>query len=136
MFNKHLMPYQIFIKNSPAKCTLQKTFLACKIKMKSLIKIMKQPLRAKNSSTKRTAHTINNKTSKILKKHPQRSPPPLKRQTCSLQLYWIWFTQREFHKVYLKFNDYLRKTFEWLPSNIQFTIKVKILFTKFTHIFR
>ena len=32
MFNKQLMQYQIFIKNPPTKCALQKTFLPFKIK--------------------------------------------------------------------------------------------------------
>ena len=43
---KQLIQYQIFIKNSRAKTVLQKTSLRCKIKMKSVLKIMKQQLRA------------------------------------------------------------------------------------------
>ena len=38
--------YQIFIKNTTANRTVQKTFLPCNIKMKSVLKIMKKPLRA------------------------------------------------------------------------------------------
>ena len=41
-----LMQYQIFIKNPLAKSALKKTFLPCKIKMKKVLKIIKQPLRA------------------------------------------------------------------------------------------
>ena len=36
----------MFIKNPPAKGALQKNFLPCKVKMKSVLKIIKQPLRA------------------------------------------------------------------------------------------
>ena len=39
---KQLMQYQIFIKNPPVKSVLQKTSLPCKIKMKCVLKIMKQ----------------------------------------------------------------------------------------------
>ena len=39
MFNKPLIQYQIFIKNLPAKSALQKTFVPCKIKMKSILKL-------------------------------------------------------------------------------------------------
>ena len=65
-FNKQLKRY--FIKSPFAKSALQKTFLPCKIKMKNMLKIMKQPLRAvlkKQPSTQK-----NNKISKILKEHP------------------------------------------------------------------
>ena len=55
--------------------------------MKSVLKIMKQPTRVVPPKT--AVHTSNNKKSKILEKHPQRNPPPPKRQTYSLQLYWI-----------------------------------------------
>ena len=46
MFDKQLMQYEIFIKNPLPQSTLQKAFLPCKIKMKSVLKIMNQPLRA------------------------------------------------------------------------------------------
>ena len=39
-----------------------------RLKMKSVLKIMKQPLRAVNQKT--AVHTINNKIRKILEKHP------------------------------------------------------------------
>ena len=60
----------MFIKNPPSKSTLQKTFLPCKIKMKSVLKIMKQPLWA--------VHTINNKITEITEKLAQSSPFPPK----------------------------------------------------------
>ena len=87
MFNKHLMQYQLFIKNPPTKSALQKTVLPYKIKMKSVPKIMKQPPRV--GPPKTAVHTTFNKKSKIPEKHPRRSPPPPKRQTYSLQFYWI-----------------------------------------------
>ena len=46
MFNKQQIQYQIFIKNPLPKSALQKAFLPCKIKMKSILKIINQPLRA------------------------------------------------------------------------------------------
>ena len=60
----------MFIKNTPSKSTLQKTFLPSKIKMKSALKIMKQPLWA--------VHAINNKIIEIIEKLPQSSPFPPK----------------------------------------------------------
>ena len=72
------MQYQLFIKNPPAKSALQGTFLPCKIKMESVLKIMKPPLRAVPPKT--AVHTIN-RISKIPEKHPQRSPLPPERQT-------------------------------------------------------
>ena len=60
----------MFIKNPPSKSTLQKTFLSSKIKMKSVLKIMKQPLWA--------VHAINNKIIEIIEKLPQSSPFPPK----------------------------------------------------------
>ena len=58
--------------------------------MKSILKIMNQPLRAVPKKT--TIHTINNKISKILEKHPQRSQPPPKPQTWACS-----FTGKEPH---------------------------------------
>ena len=78
------MQQQIFIKNPPAISALQKNFLSCKTKMKSVDKIMKQTL----SSPITAVHTVNNKISKILQKHPRRGPLPTKQQAYSLQLYW------------------------------------------------
>ena len=121
------MYYQIFIKNPPAKSALQKTFLSCKIKMKSVFKILKQPLRA--------IERINNKISKILEKHQGRSPLPPKRQTYSLQLYWKW-APRGIPQAYLKQMTIIRKTLEWLLPKILFTIKIKTLFRKLEYIYR
>ena len=41
--NKQLTQYQLFIKNLTAKSALKKIFLPCKIKIKSVFKIMRQP---------------------------------------------------------------------------------------------
>ena len=60
----------MFIENPPSKSTLQKTFFPSKIKMKSVLKIMKQPLWP--------VHTINNKIIEIIEKLPQSSPFPPK----------------------------------------------------------
>ena len=43
MLNKQLTQCQLFIKKPTVKSALQKSFLPCKIKIKSLIKIMRQP---------------------------------------------------------------------------------------------
>ena len=39
-------------------------------------------------------------------------------------------------QVYLELMTTIRKTLEWLLPKIPFTMKVKILFTKFAHIYR
>ena len=71
MFNRQLTQYQLFIKNPPAKSVLKKTFLPCKIKMKNVLKIMKQPSRV---VPRKQPFSQNNKISKILEKHSRKSP--------------------------------------------------------------
>ena len=92
MFNKYLifiaryLSEQIFFRNPVAKMALQKTFVPYKTKMKSVLKIMNQPLWTVPPKT--TVNTINNEIRKILEKHPQRSPLPPKREIYNMQLYW------------------------------------------------
>ena len=75
------------MKRPPPEGASQKTFLPCKIKMKHVIQILKQPLRAV-PQRQPFRQQINNQIGKILEKHPRRKPLPRKRQTDSLQLYW------------------------------------------------
>ena len=67
---------------------------------------------------------------KILEKPLWRSPPPPKQQTYSPQLYRKWFPtgvpQAHLNEWPFKGNNP-----GWLPPNIPFTIKVKILSTIF-----
>ena len=70
-------------QNPLAKSALKRIFL-------SILKIMNQPLRAVPKKT--TIHTINNKISKILEKHPRRCQPPPKPQTWACS-----FTGKERH---------------------------------------
>lgn len=86
----------------------------------------------KGSSPKTPFHKINNKINKILEEHLRRSKPPPKRQTYIQQL-----TGNEpptgIPKVSLILIVIIRKNLEWPLPKILFTIKVKIVFTKFAH---
>ena len=92
MFNEYLifiakyLSEQIFIRNPLVKSALQKTFVPYKIKIKSVLKILNQPLWI--VPPKKAVNTINNEIRKILEKHPQMSPLPPKRETYNMQLYW------------------------------------------------
>ena len=57
-----MMQYQVFIGNLPAKNALQKIV---QVKMKTVLKIIKQPLRVVPPKT--AVYTISTKTSKIMK---------------------------------------------------------------------
>ena len=75
------MQYQIFIKNPPEKSALRKTFLPCKIKNEKCTQNYEAATKA--SSPKAAVSKLNNKTIKILEKHPQKSSLSPERQT-----YW------------------------------------------------
>ena len=127
------MQCQIFIKNLPVKSALQETIFPCKIKIISILKLTKAA--TKGSSPKTAVHIINNKISKILEKHPERSPLRPKWQTDRLQLWWKWAPYgNSSSTVYLEWL-LIKKSLKCLLTKIRFTIKVKILFTKFAHIY-
>ena len=131
MFNKQLTQYQLFIKNPTAKSALQKSFLPCKIKIKSVLKIMRQPpvLVSQNSCSHKIIIMIIIIIiiiSKILERHPRRNPLLPEQQKYSLQLYRKWFPHGSSPSI-PKMNDYFKEK----TPNIPFTIKVKILSTKF-----
>ena len=117
------MQNQIFIRSPPAKSALQKIFLLCKIKMKNCNSNIEAA--SKGSSLKTNIHKTNNRISKTLQKDPQRSPPSPKRQTHRLQLHWKWAHPSIIPQAYPKSITITRKTLEWLPPEILFTIKVK-----------
>ena len=107
--------------------------------MKSVLKIMNQSQREVPKKT--AVHAIDNKISKILKKHPRRSPTPTKTADivppALLEMNLTTGIPKSTYDYFVvPTMTILRKILEWLLPNIPFTIKVKKLFTKYAHIFR
>ena len=78
---------------------------------------MKQPLRA--APQKQLFTQINNRIRQILEKH--------------LNCKWA---PTGIPQVYLTWSDYFKENPWMVASKLPFTIKIKILFTKFAHIYR
>ena len=84
----------------------------------------------KGSSPKTAIHTINNKTKYLRNIHEWAH---FWHTTCNSTRNGL---PTGIPQVYLKWITISRKTLEWLLPNIAFTIKVKILLTKFGQIYR